>query len=168
MTTTGRRWGKAGQRLTPDGRPEHIRALRARASGGYDHKAYAQWRQGKVIPARITQALDFRGLEGPQVDLACQAQEPEVDEWESGQRYPRWDQLVALAKTCCVPLSFFTVAHDAVPVWMTTVWCTMSGKERMEAVTEWKPPVMSYPDWVIKAARLTESPTEMSEEENHG
>ncbi len=31
------------------------------------------------------------------VDIACGAQEPAVDEWEAGTRYPSFEQLLALA-----------------------------------------------------------------------
>lgn len=56
------------------------------------------WRAGKLIPWYITALLDHGGHVGPQVDLACHAQEPEVDRWEAGQLYPTWDQTVALAR----------------------------------------------------------------------
>ncbi|MDF3320228.1 hypothetical protein P3G66_31950, partial [Rhodococcus sp. C3V] len=41
---------------------------------------------------RITRALDAAELYGPDVDIACGAQEPAVDEWEAGTRYPSFGQ----------------------------------------------------------------------------
>jgi hypothetical protein len=37
-------------------------------------------------------------LEGPEVDIACGAKEPDVDRWEEGELYPTWEQLVLLAE----------------------------------------------------------------------
>lgn len=59
--------------------------------------AYEQWATGALAPYRITRALDAAELYGPDVDIACGAQEPAVDEWEAGTRYPSFEQLLALA-----------------------------------------------------------------------
>lgn len=63
-----------------------------------DPRGYAAWREGRLVPARITQLLDMAGLEGPEVDVACGVVEPRVDEWEAGQVYPSWPEAVLLAR----------------------------------------------------------------------
>ena len=62
------------------------------------------WRTGKLVPAYISKLLDSAHLYGPGVDAACNAVEPEVDLWEVGRLYPRWDQTVALARLLDVPV----------------------------------------------------------------
>lgn len=61
---------------------------------------------GRVVPARITMALAICGLEGPEVDTACGAAEPDVDMWELGLAVPSLEQLEKLAA-----LTGFTVAY---------------------------------------------------------
>lgn len=39
------------------------------------------WQAGRLVPDRITAALDMNGLEGPQVDIDCGTPEPDVDHW---------------------------------------------------------------------------------------
>lgn len=56
---------------------------------------------------RITLALDFRELYGPEVDRELGGEEPMVDEWESGDRIPTPEQMCALAKLTSHPLEFF-------------------------------------------------------------
>lgn len=58
-------------------------------------------------PKRITLALDAKGLYGPEVDIACGAQEPDVDRWETGELVPTAEQLVKLAALTEVPVGFF-------------------------------------------------------------
>jgi hypothetical protein len=79
-----------------------------------DREKYASalWRQGEPqrkreraellatgtpIPARITLALDFAMLHGPDVDRALGGEDPMVDEWEEGTRAPTAEQMTALA-----------------------------------------------------------------------
>ena len=77
------------------------------------------WRSGKLVPTYISRLLDAAQLFGPAVDTACNAVEPEVDLWEVGRLYPRWDQTVALAKLLDVPVR--ALAHpDACPEVMTS------------------------------------------------
>ena len=64
-------------------------------------------RAGKVIPARITLALDLCGLEGPEVDAACGGAEPDVDMWELGLAVPAPEQVVKLAELTGFPVAFF-------------------------------------------------------------
>jgi hypothetical protein len=141
MADGGRRWGKAGQRLTDSQVRErdasaaatraHVRARRK----ADDAVAYRLWRAGELKPYLITQALDAMGLYGPEVDEACGAKEPDVDLWEAGKLYPTWEQLLLLCKLTgktprfmCTerpPLALaqtsmrFHVAdtHDPPPVW---------------------------------------------------
>lgn len=70
-------------------------------------KAKRLWKAGKMVPWQITIALDAMGLEGPEVDVACGAKEPDVDQWESGDLYPTWEQVLALSKlTGRLPILF--------------------------------------------------------------
>ncbi|MDJ0434682.1 hypothetical protein [Rhodococcus qingshengii] len=56
------------------------------------------WRTGKLVPWYITCRLDGGRHNGPEVDIACHAEEPAVDNWELGRLYPNWGQTVALAR----------------------------------------------------------------------
>lgn len=103
-TPSGRRWGKAGVRLTAD---EIKAATRARVAAANKErirneqamaKARADWTAGRVVPWLITIALDAKRLYGPEVDEACGVAEPGVDMWEEGTLYPTFEQLCALAK----------------------------------------------------------------------
>lgn len=81
-----------------------------------DQRAYQAWAAGDVVPHRITQALDLRGLDGPEVDEACGVAEPQVDMWEAGQLYPAWESLILLAELTDFPPEFFTLACDRPPL----------------------------------------------------
>lgn len=73
------------------------------------------WREGRVQPFVISQALDLRNLDGPFVDELCGTTEPAVDMWEVGRLYPTWDELKALAALTDFPVAFFTTAvHGAI------------------------------------------------------
>lgn len=76
----------------------------------------ADYRSGRLPaqPYRITTALDLRSLEGPEVDIACLAEEPAVDDWEAGKSQPTWEQLLALARLTDFPPKFFTMPVAAV------------------------------------------------------
>ena len=72
------------------------------------------WRDGKLVPLFITALLDLGHHVGPDVDVACKAEEPAVDCWEAGMLYPSWEQAVALAKL--VDVRVRDLAHpDAKP-----------------------------------------------------
>jgi transcriptional regulator with XRE-family HTH domain len=58
-------------------------------------------------PERITMALDLRELYGPEVDEALGGEEPMVDEWESAERTPTYEQVQALARLTDFPVRFF-------------------------------------------------------------
>lgn len=80
-----------------------------------EQQAYRDWAAGRVIPDRITSALDEKELYGPEVDLACGVEEPAVDEWEAGDRYPTWEQLRALARLVDRPVWLFTMEPNLGP-----------------------------------------------------
>ncbi|HKS46746.1 MAG TPA: hypothetical protein VJT49_16865 [Amycolatopsis sp.] len=115
---TRRRWGKAGVPLTA----REAAAIDARnARSRYHHqldqqRAYHEWRAGKLVPYRITLALDAKDLYGPEVDAACGVAEPQVDMWEAGTLYPTWEQLQALAAlTGCTERFFMRQPHEDLP-----------------------------------------------------
>jgi hypothetical protein len=104
MSDVRARWGRAGVRLTAAEQARRAgRIVRARAEADERHAraledGRTKWAMGLVVPAHITVALDALDLYGPEVDAACLAREPEVDEWEAGRLYPKWEQVVALAE----------------------------------------------------------------------
>lgn len=59
------------------------------------------------IAARITQALDAIGAEGPWVDEALGGAEPMVDRWEEGLLVPTRAQVERLALLTQMPVGFF-------------------------------------------------------------
>lgn len=99
-----RRWGKAGVRLTSVQTADRARKRSVHdAIGDQKHAemlriARIKWAAGLVIPDHITVVLDMGGHYGPEVDAACLAAEPDVDMWEAGRLYPRWEQVRALSK----------------------------------------------------------------------
>lgn len=97
-------------------RPTSARELAARqAAEQRGRYVAAQARQrneqlvagGRIVPARITLALDYGGHEGPEVDIACGAQEPDVDLWECGELVPTEEQLRLLSTLTGFPVPFF-------------------------------------------------------------
>jgi hypothetical protein len=64
-----------------------------------------------VVPARITLALDLRGLHGPGVDQAVGTWEGnptgDVDDWEAGRATPSHAQVRQLAELTRLPAAFF-------------------------------------------------------------
>ncbi|MGV9836660.1 hypothetical protein ACWDUL_21065 [Nocardia niigatensis] len=113
-------WGKAGQRLTTtEIQQRRHQILQARnkavaAQAALEAEGRRLWRAGRLIPWRITIALDHKGLEGPGVDIACGATEPAVDQWEAGILYPTWEQTRLLAELCGVTVPFLC-AGDMLP-----------------------------------------------------
>lgn len=80
------------------------------------------------VPERITMALDRRGLDGPEVDIALGGAEPMVDEWEAGTRVPTAEQVAALADLTGMLPGFF---YQPIPDWAKTggAWvCQRSGR----------------------------------------
>jgi len=97
--------------LTPaEARAAGARAARSRQVEAENERiACRLWREGLLVPAQITFALDLAGLHGPDVDIACGANEPDVDLWEAGKLYPTWEQTQALAALTEQPIRrFFT------------------------------------------------------------
>ena len=107
-----RQHGPGGNLLTSGELRE--RAENARRQREADAAAHQAWELGAAVPHRITIALDLCQLYGPEVDLACGAREPAVDQWEEGSRYPTWEQLVALAELTGFPVGFFTPKPDEI------------------------------------------------------
>ena len=99
------------QRAQPGARAlaaEHAAGRRAGYAAALTRQQNEQLiRAGKVVPARITIALDFCGLQGPEVDAACGGAEPDVDMWELGQAVPAPEQMVKLAQLTGFPVAFF-------------------------------------------------------------
>ena len=112
MTRT--RWASAGVRV--DQAETRKRAGQRNANQFANvamlERAKAAWARGEMKPAGITLMLDMNGLEGPEVDTACLAAEPDVDNWEAGTLYPSWEQVVALAELVgCSPEFFMWDRH---------------------------------------------------------
>lgn len=79
-------------------------------------EAHEAWKRGGVLPYLITAALremDRHDLLGINVDGACGAQEPDVELWKAGLRYPQWEQLLRLAELTHRSPLFFTQANHA-------------------------------------------------------
>lgn len=137
-------WGKAGQRLTD----AEARAADTRNRQRLAERAFSEqrdrhdWAAGKVVPARITQALDMHALEGPGVDDACGVEEPAVDQWEAGTLYPNFEQLKKLSALCGVTPGFFMRSHDTIPVGETSMRFHKIGGRS----TDWRspPPIRSF------------------------
>ncbi len=87
-----------------------VRANRvlAKVGAAEDRRDLAAGYAGRTpVPERITTALDLRMLYGPEVDRALGGEEPMVDEWESGERVPSFEQVQALAELTGFPVKFF-------------------------------------------------------------
>lgn len=112
--------------------------------------AFERWRRGEVVPARITLALDDSDMEGALVDEACLAKEPDVDRWEEGKQYPRWDQLRALAE-----LTGFELASFFIPAKVGRACC---GKHAKHFPPE---PPAKYPSDVVARCPGTDASPEL-------
>ena len=73
-------------------------------------------RHAPPIPARITDALDSIGAEGPWVDEALGGAEPMVDQWEAGELVPTPGQVEKLAELTGFPVAYF---YKPVEEWET-------------------------------------------------
>lgn len=165
---TGWKWEQAGVRRDPQERERRARRWAdqlARRPPEVDERrrAYTRWRDGLVVPHLITLVLDRAGLDGPDVDALCGAREPEVDQWEAGERYPTWDQLCALAKLTRVTPSFFTWTDLAPPepMWLTSMWYHVPAAERRAYERCYREPITRYPRAVLDERPL--SPETMPE-----
>ncbi|PRY35282.1 hypothetical protein [Umezawaea tangerina] len=126
--TDGRRWGKAGERLSERevrqrvGRIVRRREIDVETRRVDDERAREKWAMGLVIPAHITIALDALGLHGSEVDAACGVREPAVDDWEAGRLYPTWEQILALAAlTAKRPMYFMAPVHPVTSAYETSL-----------------------------------------------
>lgn len=151
-----RRWGKAGVRLTErESAQRNMTAGRKRLEREQQQEAaYKLWSEGKAVPYRITLNLDRCGLEGPEVDAACNAREPEVDQWEEGILYPRWDQLVALAELTGVDPGWLcrpVKPEHIIPLHKTSAWWHLREAERQQYLQDYKEPVLSFRPEVVDA-----------------
>lgn len=88
---------------------------------------------GRIVPARITIALDMCGLEGPEVDTACGAAEPDVDMWELGRAVPTADQVRKLAELTGFHPVWFYRPIKAGPVAASAVFICWGGRRGCEA-----------------------------------
>lgn len=152
-------WGKAGERITTAQARERARARlaptrRARAIYEPAHQArtraaHRAWAAGLVLPYMITRYLDYRGLDGPEVDRACGVEEPTVDLWEAGRVYPTWEQLTALADLCGVPVWRFVEDDNIGRVFLC-------GLGQTKDIT---PPVTRFDPLALAAAGINPYPT---------
>lgn len=69
---------------------------------------YHAWRDGYLVPGRITLAREHRHL--PQQSLAnvCGTDIEAIDLWEQGAEYPSWDEFQDLLIITGFPVEFFT------------------------------------------------------------
>lgn len=113
--------------------------------------AYELWRAGALVPYLVTRMLDANGLYGPDVDRACLAEEPAVDEWEAGTRYPTWPQLLALAELVGVePAYLFKLTtQDAGRLASPVFLCGPAGCDTV--IEDGVAHVLEYPVDVVRA-----------------
>lgn len=156
-----RHWGKAGMRLSPDevtALHSRIRTERNRSQvsrDADDAKAKKMWQAGMVRPAAITFALDAMGLDGPEVDKACLAEEPAVDMWEAGTLYPTWEQLCALAELTGNTPSFFCKWEKPVPFEATTLRFHVEEFDQSPLIWEYPREVVAA---TVRAVQAGETP----------
>jgi hypothetical protein len=88
---------------------------------------------GRIVPARITIALDLNELEGPEVDTACGAAEPDVDMWEMGLAVPTPQQVAKLAELTGFPAAYFYRPIKPGPLAGSAIFICYSGRRGCEA-----------------------------------
>ncbi|MBX4168064.1 hypothetical protein K3M35_05205 [Rhodococcus sp. DMU2021] len=124
---TARKWGKAGERLDPVERQKRLRELAIKRNQDEARQkrdleeGLRLWRAGKLIPWRITLALNAIEADGPEVDIACGAREPDVDHWELGIKYPTWEQTEALSRYTGFTVPWFCIDERPPSVHDTTL-----------------------------------------------
>lgn len=131
-------------------RYRQVAAEQQRERGSDRLTVYQDWQHGRVVPHRITMALDLHGHHGPEVDAACGVEEPAVDMWEAGTLYPSWEQLQALAVICPqVLLAYFVLPLiDPLPLATSLRFHRVGGR----ATDQREPPaVRCYPPEVVWA-----------------
>lgn len=156
------RWGKAGVRLTKQEARQHDAARAAKAN---QHRtlsradaaaAYRLWRAGMLRPYKITIGMNARGLEGPDVDIACGATEPDVDLWEAGKLYPTWRQLQLTAALLGVTPRFLCEEDQTIPMLATSMRFHVPEHELQEL-----DPVRVF-DWEAVKATVTGTPERLN------
>jgi hypothetical protein len=96
------------------------------------------WGEGKMVPHRVTVALDLGDHYGPEVDVACGAVEPDVDRWEAGALYPTWRQVELLSELTGFPPKFFFIPVDPKPMW-TSLEYHLPGPPPKPPIVAFKP-----------------------------
>ncbi|MDH6283933.1 hypothetical protein [Prescottella agglutinans] len=112
-----------------------------------DSDEHDLWKAGKLVPWYISYLLDCGQHFGPEVDIACHAEEPAVDLWETGSLYPSWEQTVALARLLDVRVRDLT-HPDARPQHHTR-----RPRRRVRNMA-----ILSFEPDAVHAAAATESP----------
>lgn len=122
-------------------------------------EAHQRWESGYLVPDRITMFLDARHLYGPEVDHACGVEEPAVDQWEAGELYPTWEQVLALAALCEVGPIVFTDAWGPTPPLGPIFICSRGPGNRSRIITP-DPPILRFTREALAAhrARLAACP----------
>lgn len=127
----------------PGGRKQaRIDRVMAKVNAAAERRDPAAYYAGQApTPERITMALDFHELYGPEVDRALGGEEPMVDEWETGERIPDFTQVQALAELTGFPVKFFYLEAPPRVTWgfaCTTEGCIPLGDipTRAEAAQE--------------------------------
>ncbi|MDH6284340.1 hypothetical protein [Prescottella agglutinans] len=113
---------------------------RERVAQEAEREAYEGWRLGLVAPWRITAALNLGDHYGPEVDVACGTEEPAVDQWEAGTRYPTFEQLKLLAELTGRRVDWFVQTEKPLDVRSTSLWGHLTKRER----ERWKPPLLTF------------------------
>lgn len=94
----------------------------------------------------------MRQLYGPDGDRACHAEEPAVDEWEAGVRYPTWEQLQALAELTRFPVAFFTPDPDKIqPLGPGVMFVCRRSSRNHNPVVEIPEPVLAFTPQAVAA-----------------
>lgn len=139
--TDRRRWGKAGVPLTDaEARRNDHRLARAQHTRvAWQQEDRRRYDAGLLVPYRITLALDAMGLDGPEVDEACGAAEPDVDRWEAGELYPTWQQLQLLSKLTGFAVKAFFLPAPEKPMWTTLEYHMPNSEPLKPPVREFKP-----------------------------
>ncbi|MBM4574848.1 hypothetical protein GS896_27710 [Rhodococcus hoagii] len=151
-------WGRAGVRLTVSDQlrrraaATHRRHQQRRDAQRSLEVAHQGWKLGLVAPWRITHALDAGNHQGPEVDIACGAEEPAVDEWEAGVRYPTFEQLTLLAELTGYAVDWFVRTDEPLDIRATTMWAHMTRRER----EQWTDPILTCADAAVEQCPGTE------------
>jgi hypothetical protein len=101
-----------------------------------------QWQlqHGRPVPARMTWALDIRGLDGPEVDEQVGTFEGnpagDVDDWEAARAVPAPEQVLMLAKLTRFPVGWFYNPVQPGPVLGGPVWICWRGRRGCEQIPD--------------------------------